>query len=246
MPVTKGTTDYRAMARARAASLVRSGVDVTSSSAIKAARGTQAQVTANRAARDSGGISQQSLGRVLATHGQEPALMTMSQRYGGGYTQAMRNQTAQAGLPILAAAKLAAPIVKSGIGFAAGMLVDDAMSGVTAQNGGSGMTGDRYGGWTDIGVEGPGVFSPKDITPTYYGGVTKQWVANGTPFQRNEDGTISVQKKDGTVKTYRPYKPIVFGKQLNAKKLVRVANKHRSIYKELHKIFGTRTRTVKK
>lgn len=85
----------------------------------------------------------------------------------------------------------------------------------------------------------------EDITPTYHGEYSKQWTANGVIFQRNEDGTISVQKKDGTVKTYRPYKPIVFGKRPDGAKLARVIKKHRGVYKELHKVFGTKTRRVK-
>ena len=153
---------------------------------------------------------------------------------------------AQAGVPIVAAAAAAAPLIKTGLGLAAGFLVDRGIDKITGgSTGGDSMNGSRYGGWTDWGVEGPGVFNPKDVTPTMYGSVTKQWVANGTLFQRNEDGTISVQRKDGTVKTYRPYKPIVFGKKTDAKKLARVAKKHRSIYKELHKMFGTKTRRAK-
>lgn len=232
----------RARARAAAASLARSGVDISSVSAIKAARGTPAAAAARQASRG-GGISRQELSQTLRTTEQQAAVGTMAQRYGREYMP----PPAQAGLPILAV-----PLIKEGLiaagGYIAGQIGERFLGGgIPSGNGGTGdMDSNRYGGWTDVGVEGPGVFSPKDVTPTYYGTVTKQWVANGTLFQRNEDGTISVQRKDGTIKTYRPYKPIVFGKQLDARKLARVAKKHRSIYKELHKLFGTKTRTVKK
>lgn len=93
----------------------------------------------------------------------------------------------------------------------------------------------------DLGVAGPGIISYKDLTPNYYGGVTKSWVTNGVTFQRNENGTITVQKKDGTLKTYRPYKPTVFGKKTDAAKFTRLAKKYRKQYQELNKLFGKRT-----
>jgi len=151
------------------------------------------------------------------------------------------------GAGLIPLAKTLLPHVKTGVQMIGGYLTGRAAEEVFTNGNGDDTTGrQRYGGLTDLGLEGPGVFRPQDVTPTMYGTVTKQWVANGTLFQRNEDGTISVQKKDGTVKTYRPYKPIVFGKKLDARKLARVAKKHRAIYKELHKLFGTKTRTVKK
>jgi hypothetical protein len=93
----------------------------------------------------------------------------------------------------------------------------------------------------DLGVPGPGVFRPKDLTPTTHGVPVKQWVANGVVFQRNEDGTITVQRKDGTIKTYRPYKPTVFGKKVDAAKFARLAKKYRKTYQELHRLFGRKS-----
>lgn len=235
----------RERARAAAAALARSGVDITSASAVRAARGTAAHAAARKASRE-GGLSREELAKELQKT-QPKALEVMAKKYGGEYATVREGgftpeitKAARAGLPIAAVAKAAYPIVKTVAGFAAG-----AIGGELLDRGTDMPAGNRYGGWTDIGIEGPGIFRPKDVTPTFYGTVVKQWVANGTLFQRNEDGTISVQRKDGTVKTYRPYKPIVFGKKTDARKLARVAKKHRSIYKELHKLFGTKTRTVK-
>lgn len=39
--------------------------------------------------------------------------------------------------------------------------------------------------------------------------VVKRWTANGIQFAKLADGRIAVQRKDGTVKIYRPKKPIV-------------------------------------
>lgn len=81
----------------------------------------------------------------------------------------------------------------------------------------------------------------QDFTPGTHGRVVKVWFANQTPFALNEDGTISVQKKNGTIKTYRPYKATVFGKNPDAKKFLKVAKKHQAMYKELHKVFKHKT-----
>ena len=72
--------------------------------------------------------------------------------------------------------------------------------------------------------------------------VVKTWTANGTPFQLLSDGNIVVTKRNGIVKKYKPYKPMVFGKQVDAKKFARLAKKYRGTYKELHKLYGKRAR----
>ena len=43
-----------------------------------------------------------------------------------------------------------------------------------------------------------------DLTPGEHGEVVYSWTANGVLFQKNQDGTITVRRKDGTTKTYRP------------------------------------------
>lgn len=108
---------------------------------------------------------------------------------------------------------------------------------VTAKIGGE-MAKRYIGGVTDIGVPGPGIFSPRDLTPDYHGAAVKNWFAGQTLFQKNSDGSISVQRKDGTIKTYRPYRPTVFGKKVDASKFARLAKKYRKVYQELHHMFG--------
>lgn len=85
-------------------------------------------------------------------------------------------------------------------------------------------------------------FEYSDKTPGFHGGVVKTWEANGAYFWLNQDGTITVQKKNGKLKTYRPYKPTVFGKNPDAKKFIRMAKKHKKIWEELNKIFKKPTR----
>lgn len=85
-------------------------------------------------------------------------------------------------------------------------------------------------------------FQRTDLTPDYHGGVVRSWMANGAIFNKNADGTITVQKKDGSLKTYRPYKPTVFGKEPDARKFIKMAKKHKKVYQELHKIFKTKGR----
>jgi len=132
------------------------------------------------------------------------------------------------------------------IGAATGAAYQVGKEAVAAFAGGESIMANlpRYTGGIDIGVAGPGIFSSKDLTPNYYGGVTRSWMANQALFQKNENGTITVQKKDGSLKTYRPHKPIVFGKRLDPVKLARVIKKHRGVWKELNKVFGKRGKTT--
>lgn len=53
--------------------------------------------------------------------------------------------------------------------------------------------------------------------------IANSWVANGVPFTQMTDGHIVVQRKNGTIKHYRPYKPVVIPKKWNAKSMRRVA-----------------------
>ncbi len=68
--------------------------------------------------------------------------------------------------------------------------------------------------------------------------LVKTWVSNGVLFGKLSDGKMVVQKKDGTVKIWRPYKPVVFGKRTDVTKFTRLAKKYRKEYQELHKLFG--------
>ncbi len=76
-----------------------------------------------------------------------------------------------------------------------------------------------------------------DFTQGEHGRVVKRWTANGAQFQMNQDGTITVKKRNGILKTYKPYKPMVFGKKLKAGMFIRLAKKYEKTYKELDKIF---------
>ena len=82
-----------------------------------------------------------------------------------------------------------------------------------------------------------------DYTPGTHGAPVKMWFAGGVPFQLNADRTISVQRKNGTVKTYRPYRPKVLSKNpaKNTKLLIREMKKQKKLWSELNKHFGRRT-----
>jgi hypothetical protein len=54
-------------------------------------------------------------------------------------------------------------------------------------------------------------------------GAVKSWVAGGRPFSLLADGRISVVKKNGVVKTYRPYRPVSIPRKWNARSMGRVA-----------------------
>ena len=52
-----------------------------------------------------------------------------------------------------------------------------------------------------------------------------QWQTfpGGPVFTRFADGHIEVQKKDGTIKHFRPYRPVVIPRKWNARSMSRVA-----------------------
>lgn len=66
--------------------------------------------------------------------------------------------------------------------------------------------------------------------------IVKTWHANGIPFWRTLDGWIYVQRKDGTVKRYRPYKSVVLGKRPSSKQINRAINKLKREDKTYHKL----------
>ena len=75
--------------------------------------------------------------------------------------------------------------------------------------------------------------------------IVKSWHANGIPFWRTLDGWIYVQRKDGTVKRYKPYKSVVLGKRPSSKQVNRAINKLKredKIYSKLNKLFHKATR----
>lgn len=52
---------------------------------------------------------------------------------------------------------------------------------------------------------------------------TWQTFPGGPVFERYSDGHIEVQRKDGTIKTFRPYRPVVIPRKWNARSMSRVA-----------------------
>jgi hypothetical protein len=76
--------------------------------------------------------------------------------------------------------------------------------------------------------------------------IVKQWHANGINFWRTVDGWIYVQRLDGTIKRYRPYKSVVLGKRPSSKQVNRAINKLKSehkIYRKLTALFAPKRRS---
>ena len=78
---------------------------------------------------------------------------------------------------------------------------------------------------------------------------TWQTFAGGPVFQRFSDGHIEVQKKDGTIKAFRPYRPVVIPRKWNARSMSRVATALKRQRKTATKILqitgGVPKRTVR-
>ena len=78
---------------------------------------------------------------------------------------------------------------------------------------------------------------------------TWQTFPGGPIFQRFSDGHIEVQKKDGTIKTFRPYRPVVIPRKWNARAMSRVATALKRQRKTATKILqitgGVPKRTVR-
>jgi len=66
--------------------------------------------------------------------------------------------------------------------------------------------------------------------------IVRSWHANGIPFWRTLDGWIYVQRRDGTVKRYKPYKSVVLGKRPSSKQINRAINKLKREDKTYHKL----------
>jgi len=106
------------------------------------------------------------------------------------------------------------------------------LSGYELGPGGNGMAHPQAGTSIAIRPSGP---TGMGIMP---GGdqIVKTWHANGIPFWRTQDGWIYVQRKDGTVKRYRPYKSVVLGKRPSSKQINRAINKLKREDKTYHKL----------
>jgi len=65
--------------------------------------------------------------------------------------------------------------------------------------------------------------------------VVKTWMANGVPFAQLADGRVMVQKKNGTIKTFRRPKPIVLGRNPGVRDIVRADKKIEALMKVMRK-----------
>jgi len=62
-----------------------------------------------------------------------------------------------------------------------------------------------------------------ELPPSHIVVKTWQTFPGGPVFARLADGHIAVQKKDGTIKHFRPYRPVVIPRKWNARSMSRVA-----------------------
>jgi len=63
----------------------------------------------------------------------------------------------------------------------------------------------------------------QELPPSHVVVRTWQTFPGGPIFARLADGHIAVQKKDGTIKHFRPYRPVVIPRKWNARSMSRVA-----------------------
>lgn len=71
--------------------------------------------------------------------------------------------------------------------------------------------------------QGRGLKVGQELPPSHQ--VVRVWQTfpGGPVFARLADGHIAVQKKDGTIKHFRPYRPVVIPRKWNARSMSRVA-----------------------
>jgi len=62
-----------------------------------------------------------------------------------------------------------------------------------------------------------------EIPPAHQVVKTWQTFPGGPVFAKLADGHIAVQKKDGTIKHFRPYRPVCIPRKWNARSMSRVA-----------------------
>jgi len=72
-------------------------------------------------------------------------------------------------------------------------------------------------------MPGRGLVVGQELPPSHI--VVRVWqtFVGGPKFARMADGHIAVQKKDGTIKHFRPYRPVVIPRKWNARSMSRVA-----------------------
>jgi len=117
-------------------------------------------------------------------------------------------------------AKTVVPVASVGAGLAIGEKIAERLigKGLELNVGGGGSRPRRQqmprGGSLAVGQELP---------PSHVVVRTWQTFPGGPVFARLADGHIAVQKKDGTIKHFRPYRPVVIPRKWNARSMSRVA-----------------------
>jgi len=98
-------------------------------------------------------------------------------------------------------------------------------------------------------ANGNGLRVGQELPPSHVVVRTWQTFPGGPVFARLADGHIAVQKKDGTIKHFRPYRPVVIPRKWNARSMSRVATALKRQRKTATKILkitgGVPTRTVR-
>lgn len=139
-----------------------------------------------------------------------------------GFTPGPAALALRGGAPLArvgALARKAAPIAAVGGTFAVGEeVVKRALTGAFGAAGGSGN-----GGFRRPSMPSRGLSVGQDIPPSHQVVRTWQTFPGGPVFARLADGHIAVQKKDGTIKHFRPYRPVVIPRKWNARSMSRVA-----------------------
>lgn len=88
-----------------------------------------------------------------------------------------------------------------------------------------------------------GGYLPGGITPSQntvldmHGGINRNWSTGTTTMGILNDGNWYAVKKTGAIKVFRPSKNIVFGRKIEPRKFIRVAQKYKLIHKELNSVF---------
>lgn len=135
-------------------------------------------------------------------------------------------------------ARMAVPVAAVGAGLAVGEKVAERLigKGLEINVGGGGSRPRRQqmprGGTLAVGSELP---------PSHVVVKTWQTFPGGPVFAKLADGHIAVQKKDGTIKHYRPYRPVVIPRKWNARSMGRVATalkRHRKMATKIMQITG--------
>ena len=141
-------------------------------------------------------------------------------------------------LAVRAAVPIAVGAGAGGAAFEAGRRIFDAIpGGIDMARRVRGRVPARRGGRTQTVPFTPGAVVPTDS-------ITHTWIANGVPFAQLADGRVMVQRKNGTIKTFRRPRPIVLGRNPGIRDISRAYKKIDSLLKVMRKHFpAQKTRT---